>query len=98
MIIDSKVVAIVQSELVRRRHRSRNRDATLIIYNEDAQPSSRQQIFLHDWTNMAFQRRAGLTVVRWPKRSCCLSVSTRHRCRRLTEVTRSAGLGVEPHD
>jgi hypothetical protein len=54
MIVDSKVVAI-GSQNWSGDGTLRNRDATLIIYNEDA-AKYWQQIFLHDWTNMAFQR------------------------------------------
>ena len=54
MIVDSKVVA-VGSQNWSGDGTIRNRDATLIIYNEEA-AQYWQQIFIHDWTQMAFQR------------------------------------------
>jgi phosphatidylserine/phosphatidylglycerophosphate/cardiolipin synthase-like enzyme len=54
MIVDSKVVA-VGSQNWSGDGTLRNRDATLIIYNEEA-AQYWEKIFIHDWTQMASQR------------------------------------------
>jgi phosphatidylserine/phosphatidylglycerophosphate/cardiolipin synthase-like enzyme len=54
MIVDSKVVAM-GSQNWSGDGTLRNRDATLIIYNEEA-AKYWQEIFIHDWTQMASQR------------------------------------------
>ena len=53
MLVDSQVVAVGSQNWSG--PGARNRDATLIIYNEEA-AQYWQEIFLHDWTKMAFQR------------------------------------------
>jgi hypothetical protein len=54
MIVDSKVVAL-GSQNWSGDGTLRNRDATLVIYNEEA-ARYWEQIFMHDWTEMASQR------------------------------------------
>ena len=54
MIVDSKVVAL-GSQNWSGDGTLRNRDATLIIYNEEA-AQYWEKIFIHDWTKMASQR------------------------------------------
>ena len=54
MVVDSSIVAL-GSQNWSADGVIRNRDATLIIYNEDA-AAYWEQIFLHDWTNMAAQQ------------------------------------------
>jgi PLD-like domain len=56
MVVDSAIVAL-GSQNWSADGVIRNRDATLIIYNEDA-AKYWEQIFIHDWTNMAVQRAA----------------------------------------
>jgi len=56
MIVDSSIVAL-GSQNWSADGVIRNRDATLIIYNEEA-AKYWQQIFIHDWTNMAAQQAA----------------------------------------
>ena len=56
IIVDSAIVA-VGSQNWSADGVIRNRDATLIIYNEDA-AKYWKQIFVHDWTNMAIQQAA----------------------------------------
>jgi hypothetical protein len=56
MVVDSSVVAL-GSQNWSADGVIRNRDATLIIYNEEA-AKYWQQIFIHDWTNMAAQQAA----------------------------------------
>jgi hypothetical protein len=56
MVADSSVVAL-GSQNWSADGVIRNRDATLIIYNEDA-AKYWEQIFIHDWTNMAVQQAA----------------------------------------
>jgi hypothetical protein len=56
MIVDSKIVAL-GSQNWSGDGVIRNRDATLIIYNEEA-AKYWEQIFLHDWTNLAQQKAA----------------------------------------
>jgi phosphatidylserine/phosphatidylglycerophosphate/cardiolipin synthase-like enzyme len=56
MIVDSSIVAL-GSQNWSADGVIRNRDATLIIYNEEA-AKYWQQIFIHDWTNMASQQAA----------------------------------------
>ena len=53
MVVDSQVVA-VGSQNWSGDGVLRNRDATLIIYNEDA-AKYWEEIFIHDWTKMAIQ-------------------------------------------
>jgi len=57
IVVDSQVVAL-GSQNWSGDGVLRNRDATLIIYNEDA-AKYWQQIFIHDWTKMASQQTAG---------------------------------------
>jgi len=54
MIVDSAIVAL-GSQNWSADGVIRNRDATLIIYNEEA-AKYWEQIFLHDWTNMGIQQ------------------------------------------
>jgi phosphatidylserine/phosphatidylglycerophosphate/cardiolipin synthase-like enzyme len=54
IIVDSQVVA-VGSQNWSGDGVLRNRDATLIIYNEDA-AQYWEEIFIHDWTKMAIQQ------------------------------------------
>lgn len=56
MVVNSSVVAL-GSQNWSADGVIRNRDATLIIYNEDA-AKYWEQIFIHDWTNMAVQQAA----------------------------------------
>jgi phosphatidylserine/phosphatidylglycerophosphate/cardiolipin synthase-like enzyme len=56
MVVDSAIVAL-GSQNWSADGVIRNRDATLIIYNEDA-AKYWEQIFVHDWTNMAVQQAA----------------------------------------
>jgi hypothetical protein len=56
MVVDSSIVAL-GSQNWSADGVIRNRDATLIIYNEEA-AQYWQQIFIHDWTNMAAQQAA----------------------------------------
>jgi PLD-like domain len=56
IVVDSQVVA-VGSQNWSGDGVLRNRDATLIIYNEDA-AKYWQEIFIHDWTRMASQQTA----------------------------------------
>ena len=57
IVVDSEVVA-VGSQNWSGDGVIRNRDATLIIYNEDA-AKYWEEIFIHDWTKMAIQHAAG---------------------------------------
>jgi hypothetical protein len=57
IVVDSQVVA-VGSQNWSGDGVLRNRDATLIIYNEDA-AQYWEEIFIHDWTKMAMQNTAG---------------------------------------
>jgi hypothetical protein len=56
IVVDSKVV-VVSSQNWSGDGVTRNRDAGLIIYNQDA-AQYWEKIFLHDWTNMAHQQAA----------------------------------------
>jgi hypothetical protein len=56
MVVDSSIVAL-GSQNWSADGVIRNRDATLIIYNQDA-ARYWEQIFIHDWTNMAIQQAA----------------------------------------
>src|SRR5581483_10709065 len=53
MVVDSRV-AVVSSQNWSGAGVTANRDAGLIIYNEDA-ARYWEQIFVHDWTNMSAQ-------------------------------------------